>query len=72
MDIPIREFLMPSSAYAAMYLFFLASSVILLYGLYSHIRSYGIGLVDFLGLLGKDFWKKAARFLKFGVARGKY
>ncbi len=71
MVIPVRELLMPSYAYTVMYIAFLVSGVIMLNGLYSHLRTYGIGLVDFLKLVGKDFSQKMARFLRFGIGQTK-
>jgi Fe-S oxidoreductase/nitrate reductase gamma subunit len=71
MVVPVREFLMPSYAYTTMYVVFLVSGIVMLYGLYSHLRSYGIGLLEFFGLIRRDFLKKLARFLKWGVGQRK-
>ncbi len=71
MEIPAREFLMPSYAYSAMYLVFFVCGAIMLYGLYAHLRSYGIGLTDFLRLASKDLSTKVVRFLRFGVGQRK-
>jgi len=67
MQAPLREFLMPSYAYTTMYIVFLLSGVIMLYGLFRHLKRYRIGLREFFGLLAKDFRAKVVRFLKFGI-----
>src|SRR2546425_2471125 len=68
---PFREFLMPPYAYSAMYVIFLISGSVMLYGLYRHLRSYRIGLREFFGLVSDDFGTKARRFLKFGLGQGR-
>src|SRR2546428_9473625 len=71
MTAPFREFLMPPYAYSAMYVIFLISGSVMLYGLYRHLRSYRIGLREFFGLVSDDFGTKARRFLKFGLGQGR-
>jgi Fe-S oxidoreductase/nitrate reductase gamma subunit len=71
MAVPIRELLMPSYAYQIMYGVFFICGLILLYGLYRHLKSYGIGLGYFFHLVFKDFGTKVKRFLKFGVGQRK-
>src|SRR5712692_3094097 len=68
---PFRELLMPPYAYTAMYVVFLISGSVMLYGLYRHLRSYRIGLLEFLGLVSDDFGAKARRFFKFGLGQGR-
>jgi Fe-S oxidoreductase/nitrate reductase gamma subunit len=71
MAVPVRELLMPGYAYEIMYGMFAASVVVLLFGLYSHLRGYGIGLLEFFRLVFTDFWTKVKRFLKFGLGQRK-
>ncbi len=71
MAVPIRELLMPAYAYQTMYVLFLVSGIVMLYGLRSHLKSYGIGVRQFLGLVFTDFWTKVKRFLKFGLGQRK-
>jgi len=71
MAVPIRELLMPSYAYQTMYGIFLVCGLVMLYGLYRHLRSYGIGLGYFFHLVFTDFGTKLKRFLKFGVGQRK-
>ena len=58
MAVPVRELLMPAYAYYVMYSMFAVSGAVMLYGLYSHLRSYGIGLRDFLRLVFTYFRTK--------------
>src|SRR2546428_6832257 len=67
---PFREFLMPPYAYAANYDVFIISGSVMLYGLYRHLKSYRIGLLEFFGLVSDDFGAKAKRFFKFGMGQG--
>jgi Fe-S oxidoreductase/nitrate reductase gamma subunit len=71
MAVPIRELLMPGFAYQTMYGLFIVCGLIMLYGLYRHLRSYGIGLGYFFRLVFTDFGTKVKRFLKFGVGQRK-
>lgn len=74
MAVPVREVLILAHfpyAYAVMYSTFAVAACILLYGLYRHLKSYGIGLRQFIGILFKDHWAKLRRFLKFGVGQRK-
>src|SRR5712692_7178525 len=68
---PFRELLMPPYAYTAMYVVFLISGSVMLYGLYRHLRSYRIGLREFFGLVSDDFGTKTRRFFKFGLGQGR-
>jgi Fe-S oxidoreductase/nitrate reductase gamma subunit len=52
-----------------MYLVFFISGVILLIGLRSHLRSYGISIPDSFRFVGKDFRRTVARFVKFGLGQ---
>ncbi|MDV3277346.1 MAG: respiratory nitrate reductase subunit gamma [Nitrososphaerales archaeon] len=74
MAVPTREVLILSHspyAYDVMYLAFFVSGIVMLYGLHRHLRSYGIGLGQFLSLATKDFRSKLGRFLEFGVGQRK-
>src|SRR5271157_2225673 len=71
MAVPIRELLMPGFAYQTMYGLFFVCGLVMLYGLYRHLRSYGIGLGYFFRLVFTDFGTKVKRFLKFGVGQRK-
>ncbi len=62
---------MPSYAYTAMYFVFLISGVVMLFGLYRHLRSYRIGLLEFFKIASKDFGVRVRRFFKFGLGQGK-
>jgi Fe-S oxidoreductase/nitrate reductase gamma subunit len=68
---PIRQLLMPTYAYDVMYGLFFVCALVMLYGLYSHLRRYGIGLGQFLRLVFTDFGTKVKRFLKFGLGQRK-
>ncbi len=74
MTLPVREVLILNYfpyAYAVMYAVFLVSGCIMLYGLYRHLKGYGIGLRQFLSLATQDFRTKVGRFLEFGVGQRK-
>ena len=62
---------MPPYAYDVMYCLFLVSGVVMLHGLYRHLKRYGIGLGEFFRLVLTDFRTKVKRFLKFGVGQRK-
>jgi len=62
---------MPPYAYDVMYVLFFISFVIMLYGLYRHLRRYKIGLRQFFLLVFTDFGAKLKRFLKFGLGQRK-
>jgi len=49
---PVRQsyLLLPSYAPAPVYVTFFAAGLITLFGLYRHLRSYGMGLGEFLSL----------------------
>ncbi len=74
MALPIREVLIQSYfpyAFSVMYAAFIVCGCIMLYGLYRHLGSYGIGLRQFLSLSTQDFTTKVGRFLEFGVGQRK-
>ncbi len=74
LDTPVRNVLILSYApyaYVVMYTAFFVCGCIMLYGLYRHLHSYGLGVGKFLGLATKDFRRKLGRFLKFGVGQRK-
>jgi len=74
LDVPVRKVLIlgyQPYAYAVMYTLFFVCGCIMLYGLYRHIRSYGIGVGQFLGFVVKDVRRKLGRFLQFGVGQRK-
>ncbi len=71
MPVPVRELLMPAYAYDVMYVLFFAAGLVMLYGLYSHLRRYRIGLREFFRLVFADFGTKLKRFLKFGLGQRK-
>ncbi|HYB45198.1 MAG TPA: heterodisulfide reductase-related iron-sulfur binding cluster [Nitrososphaerales archaeon] len=74
LDIPVRKVLILSYtpyAYEVMYALFFFCGCVMLYGLYRHIHSYGIGVGQFLGLAFKDVRQKVGRFLEFGVGQRK-
>jgi Fe-S oxidoreductase len=56
-------------ALAITYAAFIISGLVMLYGLYRHLKSYGIGLRQFLPLLLTDLGTKVKRFLKFGLGQ---
>ena len=58
---------MPTIAYDVMYGLFALSAAILVYGLYSHFRRYGIGLGTFHEVVLTNLRTKLKRFLKFGA-----
>ena len=73
MSEPVREsyLFLPSFAPAVLYATFFVSGLILLYGLYRHLKSYDIGLREFFGLVFREFGVKARRFAKFGLGQRK-
>ncbi len=74
MAIPVREILITGYfplAYVILYSTFGVSAVILLYGLYSHLRSYGIGIRQFVGVVFRDFRVKLGRFAKYALGQRK-
>ena len=62
---------MPAYAYDVMYALFFISGAIMILGLNSHLKRYGVGPIQFLRMVFTDFRTKAKRFLKFGVAQSK-
>ena len=72
MAVPIREILILSylpDAYFVLYSTFLVAGVVMLYGLYRHLKSYGLGIGQFVRLVFKDFWSKLGRFVRFGLGQ---
>ena len=70
--IPVREILILGYAfyaYVILYTTFAISVIILFNGLYSHLRSYGIGLGQFAKLVLKDFKVKLGRFSKYALGQ---
>ncbi|MDG6901723.1 MAG: respiratory nitrate reductase subunit gamma [Nitrososphaerota archaeon] len=73
-DTPVRNVLILSYtpyAYVVMYTVFFVCGCIMLYGLYRHLHSYGLGVGEFLRLATKDVRRKLGRFLKFGIGQRK-
>ena len=73
MSEPVRQsyLFLPSYAPALVYLTFFAAGLIMLFGLYRHLRSYGMGLGEFLSLSSKDLKDKLGRFAKFDLGQEK-
>ena len=74
MAVPVREVLILMYfpyAYDVLYATFLVSGSVLLYGIYRHMRRYGIGLIDVLKVVLKDLRVKLSRFVKFGLGQGR-
>ena len=73
MSEPVREsyLFLPSYAPALVYLTFFAASLIMLFGLYRHLSSYGMGLGEFLSLSSKDLKTKVGRFSKYALGQRK-
>ena len=72
MAVPVREVLILAYfpyAYDVLYSTFLVSGSVLLYGVYRHLRRYGIGLFDLVKLVLKDYKAKLSRFIKFGLGQ---
>jgi len=73
MSEPVRQsyLFLPPYAPALVYLTFFAAGLIMLYGLYRHLRSYGMGLGEFLSLSSRDLRTKVGRFAKFDLGQEK-
>ncbi|MDV3292675.1 MAG: respiratory nitrate reductase subunit gamma [Nitrososphaerales archaeon] len=74
MTVPVREILIQNYfpyALEVMYAAFFIAGLVMLYGLYRHLRGYGIGLRQFLSLSTEDFTTKVGRFLEFGLGQRK-
>ena len=72
MVFPIREVIIQGYvpyALALTYGAFFVSGLIMLYGLWRHLKSYGIGLRQFFTLVFKDFWTKVKRFVEFALGQ---
>jgi Fe-S oxidoreductase/nitrate reductase gamma subunit len=71
---PVREILILGYfpfALALTYAAFFVSGSVMLFGLYRHLKSYGIGLRQFFSLFFKDHWTKLKRFIVFGLGQRK-
>jgi Fe-S oxidoreductase/nitrate reductase gamma subunit len=70
---PVRQsyLFLPSYAPDVVYAAFFIAGIIMLYGLYRHLRGYGIGPTEFFGLVFRDFGTKLRRFTKFGLGQRK-
>jgi len=70
---PVRQsyLFLPSYAPALVYITFFAAGLIMLYGLYRHLKSYGMGIGEFLSLSNKDLKTKVGRFTKFDLGQEK-
>lgn len=68
---PVREsyLFLPAYAPAVVYLAFFAAGLIMLFGLYRHLRSYGMGLGEFFSLSSKDLKTKLARFGRYALGQ---
>ncbi|MBI3116715.1 MAG: 4Fe-4S dicluster domain-containing protein [Thaumarchaeota archaeon] len=73
MPAPSREsyLFLPWYTPEVLYSTFFVSGLIMLYGLYRHLRGYGIGFRQFFSLLFKDPGDKVRRFLKFDLGQRK-
>ncbi|MDG7022646.1 MAG: 4Fe-4S dicluster domain-containing protein [Nitrososphaerota archaeon] len=73
MSEPVRQsyLFLPPYAPTVVYVAFFAAGLIMLYGLYRHLRSYGMGVGEFLSLSVKDPSAKARRFLEYGLGQRK-
>ncbi len=73
MSEPVRAtyLFLPPYAPAVMYLAFFVCGLIMLFGLYRHLKSYGIGLRELLSLSLKDFTTKVGRFSKYALGQRK-
>jgi len=70
--VPIREILITAFypyALTVVYSTFLVSVCIMLYGLYRHLKRYGIGVSQFFRLVVKDLRVKLGRFIQFGLGQ---
>ncbi len=73
MSEPVRQsyLFLPSYAPALVYITFFAAGLIMLLGLYRHLRSYGMGLGEFLSLSSEDLKTKLGRFGKYALGQRK-
>jgi Fe-S oxidoreductase/nitrate reductase gamma subunit len=72
MVVPIREIIITNYVPFALdlaYLTFLVAGLVMLFGLYRHLQSYGIGLRQFFSLVFKDLKTKVKRFVEFGLGQ---
>jgi heterodisulfide reductase subunit C/nitrate reductase gamma subunit len=70
--VPVREVLILMYfpyAYDVLYGSFFVAGSVMLYGLFAHLRRYGIGVVDLVRFVVKDLRGKVSRFLKFGLGQ---
>lgn len=73
MSEPVRQsyLFLPPYAPALVYITFFVAGVIMLFGLYRHLRSYGMGVGQFLSLSSTDLKTKLGRFAKFDLGQEK-
>src|SRR5208282_1592983 len=73
MPIPIRQsyLFLPSYAPAVMYATFLVCGIIMLFGVYRHLKSYGLSVADVSSLVFDQFGLKLSRFAKYGLGQRK-
>jgi len=73
MSEPVRQsyLFLPSYAPALVYIAFFAAGLIMLYGLHRHLKSYGMGLGEFLSLSSEDLKAKLGRFSKYALGQRK-
>jgi len=72
--VPVRDVLILGYvplAYVILYSTFGVSVIVLLYGLYRHLKSYGVGLGQFVKLVFTDIRVKLGRFVKYALGQRK-
>jgi Fe-S oxidoreductase/nitrate reductase gamma subunit len=72
--VPVREVLILGYfpyAYVILYSTFAVSAAVLLYGLYGHLKSYGMGFGQFTRLVFRDHWAKLRRFVRYALGQRK-
>jgi len=62
---------LPSNAPTVLYATFFVCGIIMMLGIYRHLRSYGLSLTDVFSLFSKDLGSKMRRFTKYGVGQRK-
>jgi Fe-S oxidoreductase/nitrate reductase gamma subunit len=62
---------LPWYAPEVLYTTFFICGLIMLYGLYRHVHSYGIGLGEFFSLISKDTRARLGRFVQYALAQRK-
>ena len=73
MQVPVRQsyLFLPPYAPIVMYATFVLCGVIALFGLFRHLRSYGLSISDVSSLVFDHFSLKFSRFLKYGIGQKK-